>query len=155
MTSQFESLQDLLWDDPEAAKPHLESLVSQDDTDAMCVLAVGYFDGDFGDRDTRKAAELLEAAVELGSSRAAHDLGCFRYYGYGFEPEYRNIDLAVKLFEKGISGGHAPSMAFLAALLEEGVEVQADLDKAIELYRSAALLGSVEAEEALARIEDR
>lgn len=152
LNAQFDSLQDLLWDDPESAKPRLESLVSEDNADAMCVLAMGYFDGDFGDRDTAKAAELLEGAVALGSPKAAHDLGCFKYYGYGFEPDFRDVARAVELFESGVSGGHVPSMIFLAVLLESGDEVEADLERAIELYRLAASQGDAEAKEALSRL---
>ncbi|MEO1035557.1 MAG: tetratricopeptide repeat protein [Pseudomonadota bacterium] len=153
MSTTFDSLQDLLWDDPESAKPHLESLVSENNADAMCVLAMGYYDGDFGDRDTAKAAELLESAVALGSPKAAHDLGCFKYYGYGFESGFRDVARAVELIESGVSSGHVPSMVFLAALLESGDEVNADLDRAIELYRLAASQGDAEAKDALSRLE--
>ena len=68
MNSDIDALEDLLRESPEAAKARLESLVEEKNPDAMCVLAMAHYDGDFGDRDTAKAAELLELAVSVGST---------------------------------------------------------------------------------------
>jgi TPR repeat protein len=136
---QFE-LEDMLADS-ESGVAAVTELASGGDADAMYVLAMAHYDGDYVPQDSARCIELLERAVAAGHIKSTHDLGCFRYYGYRLPPNFADFKEAARLLELSVAAGYPPSMTFLASMYENGEGVPVDVERAKVLYLSAANLG--------------
>ena len=88
LSTRIDKYEQLLSEDRKNAERTLQALAADGDADAAVVLALAYYDGEFGERDTARCMSLLEQAARLGHPKAIHDLGCFRYHGYGMPPEF-------------------------------------------------------------------
>ena len=120
----------------------MTALASHGDLDAMYVLGMAHYDGDDGvefDRD--QCVNLLERAAGQGHVKAAHDLGCFRYFGYGFPAEFRDLAKAAELLATSAAAGYSPSMTFLGSMYENGEGVEKCMRRARTLYQAAADAG--------------
>ena len=129
----------------------LKGLVKSEDPDALYVLALAHYDGDYVEKDRSRCAELLEHASELGHVPSTHDLGCFYYYGYGFPKEFRNPLKTEELLLQSAKAGYIASMIFLGEMYRDGNGVSKNITKAKELFSQGANLGSKEAKTLLER----
>lgn len=108
-----QALQDA-FDNGSISIEELIKLSNSGDFDAKYVLAICYFDADMVERNTDKTYILLKQAADAGHIRASHDLGCFKYYGYGFPKNFQNINQAIQYLEISASKGYKPSKEMLS-----------------------------------------
>lgn len=151
MSKRIDELEELLW----AGKvEQLVDMVFQGDLDAMYVLGMAYYDGDEGVHcDTEQCIDLLQRAADGGHVEASHDLGCFRFYGYGFPAEFQDLRQAAVLLEFSSKAGHTPSMTFLGSMFENGEGVERSVERATQLYKAAAEAGDELGAQYLARLD--
>jgi uncharacterized protein len=143
MIDRTDELEDLLIADPETGLKSLVALATERDLDAMYVLGMAHYDGDDGlELDRLRCIEMLEQAARQGHVKAAHDLGCFRFYGYGFPASFQDFRAATQLLEKSAAAGYPPSLTFLGSMYENGEGVTRDIEMARQLYQAAADRGA-------------
>lgn len=151
MSNRIDQLEDLLWD---GGAQRLAELAGRGDIDAIYLLGMAHYDGDNGvEIDRTRCAELLQQAADSGHIVASHHLGCFRFYGYGFPTEFRDLRKAAELLTASATRGYPPSMTFLGSMYENGEGVERDVAKARVLYRAAADAGDELGQQCIARLE--
>ena len=98
-------------------------------------LAICYRDGKGVKKDIHKAIELLNTAIERGSSTAVYLLGCI----------YSRVESTIEekihvseLFEKGARLGNVNCMSKLAWRLENGIAGDRDFEQAYYWFKKAA-----------------
>ncbi|MBZ0217448.1 MAG: PDZ domain-containing protein [Fimbriimonadaceae bacterium] len=121
--------------------------------DASYQLGIVY-DGGYGDGDensrSRQAREAFARAAAAGHIGAIRALGAYNVNGRGGA---RDVLAAVANYEEAISAGDVAAKNNLAGLLERGADpVAKDFDRAVALYREAALGGSRPSRESLKRL---
>ncbi|TDQ06547.1 tetratricopeptide repeat protein [Pedobacter metabolipauper] len=89
--------------------------------------------------------KLIKESAYLGYTDAFFDLGQ-QYESMGFlginNPKY-NPKKCIYWYSKACNNGHAEACNNLASFYEEGIGCELDLNKALELYKRSAELGSV------------
>lgn len=153
MIDRTDELEDFLVADPALGLKSLIALASQGDLDAIYVLGMAHYDGDDGvELDRVRCIEMLEQAAQRGHIKAAHDLGCFRFYGYGFPEDFQDFRAAAELLEKSADAGYPPSLTFLGSMYENGEGVTRNAEMARQLYQAAADMGAELGVQYLARL---
>ena len=100
-----------------------------------------------------KAMELLENLVILGSGSAAYSLAEVYYRMYDRDGNESDIKKAYKFMLISAERGDEDAQLWVAAMLEEGVGCNEDLNKAIYWYQKAAEQGQETAIERLKQLE--
>ena len=100
-------------------------------------------------RDEKKSLELLKESAEEGFADAQNMIGSF--YLNGWNGSVKDGSLAVLWFEKAARQGHVGAMKTLGAMYKYGIQIKADLKKAIQWYRQASGTGD---SEAMTHLED-
>lgn len=109
----------------------------------------GYGGGDENSRNRRARAAFSRAAT-AGHVGAIRALGAYRVRGRGGA---RDVLAAVANYEEAIAAGDVGAKNNLATVLERGMDpVAKEFDRAVELYREAALGGSELARSNLKRL---
>jgi TPR repeat protein len=133
--------------DPEMQAAYFEfikSKAAQGDTEALLNLAVFHLSGitqEFSDRN--KAIELLQQAIQLGSSEAKVCLGQLYLEGEVIQKNYKK---AQTLFAAAAKAGNNSGLFWLAKLYLHGQGVRQNDQKAFELIKKAADQGLAEAQ---------
>ncbi|QDU33698.1 Putative beta-lactamase HcpC precursor [Poriferisphaera corsica] len=117
------------------------------DLDGMINLAYMYLRGEGVGYDVQKAVDWLEKAADADEGDAIYMLGKLNLYGGHFP---KNVVKGMMWLNKGIKIKHTLSMLELARCYQEGVVVERDEKKALELIQEAAKLGEAEAYKKLA-----
>lgn len=116
------------------------SEIFEDDAEAIYKEATNYYYGVNGyAKDVDKAIEMLKKAAELGSGDAMMSLG--DHYYYHLPIDEKDFVEAVRWYQAGADIDHARSCDALATMYAYGFGVDADTQKADELYERAASLG--------------
>lgn len=102
-------------------------------------LGMLYFEGEEIEPDYTTAFKLFSELLEKGTLKSVCQLAFLYQNGLGCE---KNEEAAVKLYQKALecekSGG---AYYELGNLYEKGTQIHRDLEKAVDFYRQAALLG--------------
>lgn len=136
-------------EDDERATKLFMSAAEKGDAGGMNSLGVSYEIGEGIDVDLNLAMDWYRKAAAAGSIVARANIGNLYLRGLGVPLDY---DIARKWISKAAEDGNSFGLFLLGELHENGNGVAIDRDRAIELYRQAATEGSVDAEEALARL---
>lgn len=133
--------------DPSEGEVLLRALVEKGSAHAM--LHLGYLYDirlkDGGDPDLCEAEHWYRMACEAGSPEAAFYLGCLYL-------KTKNNDQAREAFEIGARRGYAPCLFYLGRIYRDGWGVEAQCDRAREMFERAASLDHLYAKRALGRM---
>ena len=152
MSSRTDELEETLW---AGGAQKLIDLAKLGDLDAIYVVGMAHYDGDEGVEFNReKCISMLQRAADQGHIEATHHLGCFRYYGYGFPDDFRDLNRAAALLKISAAKGYPPSLTFLGSMYENGEGVEKDSQMALQLYRAAADFGDEHGINCVARLSD-
>lgn len=105
----------------------------------------------------RKALEFFEQAVELGYAPAMDEYASIISACLIPDTEVeveQDIDRAVELLNKAIDDHYYPAYSSLAWMYWQGMHGEPNIQKAIELYQKAAVVGDPHSQFALAHIMD-
>lgn len=98
---------------------------------------------DRGVNGDEKSLELLKESAEEGFADAQEMIGSS--YLNGWNGSVKDGSLAALWFEKAARQGHVGAMKTLGAMYKYGIQIKADLKKAIQWYRQASGTGDSEA----------
>jgi TPR repeat protein len=99
-------------------------------------ILLSHLDANLNDIAKHAYQKILEVSEENPNySQALTLLGILNYFGYGTE---KNRDKAFTYFEKAVSLDNAEAMAWQAMMLENGEACTINIDRALELYQTAA-----------------
>ena len=131
-----EALKDMATEKATGTRQVLKELAEKEDLNALLLLAHCWEQGVGGPQSAGRAAELFKQAAEQESVVAMRRVGAlYRSGGVGLRPSYQK---ARKWFEKAMDAGDSVGMLEMGYLYEKGLGVQADVDRALFLYRQAA-----------------
>lgn len=131
---------------------HTEKLAEKGDSEAQNILGLLYANGYAVTKDLNKSFDLTKKAAEKGHPAAMANLAGKYQYGNGTE---KNCEEALKWYEKGIAINHDRASLGLGKIYHYGCEdIETDYDKALKYYKTAAELGSLEAQNTLGLIYD-
>lgn len=116
----------------DAAKWYAKS-AKQGYAPAEAKLGSAYYEGNGVDKDLKKAVKWCQAAVEQGDSDAMLTLGDIYY----MSDDSDTCGKAFELFNNASAAKKYGADVKLAACYENGVGVEADYDKAIEMYKNS------------------
>lgn len=108
---------------------------------AMNNLALIYKNGEGVEKDMEKSHEWQRKASECGSASALFGIGVDYWLG---EPQKQDFFKAKKWFEKAIEAGSLDAMYALGCMYENGdIDDFQGEEKAVKLYKQAAICGNV------------
>lgn len=110
--------------------------------DCLSDLGYAYQHGIGVERDTQKAIEHYEKAIELGSAGAQSNLGFLYLKGEGVQ---QNYPMALKLFDESARANHTAGLINLAVMRYQGLGCERDPFAAFSLLEKAVNLGSEKA----------
>jgi hypothetical protein len=134
---------------PERVGPPASQYVAgaaRGEAEALCRLAVCYYQGDGVPKSYERAAELLKQAAAKGHANAQFNLGVLYRDGQGVPQSYER---AVELLKQAAAKGHADAQFNLGYLYYNGEGVPKDVARGVALWEQAAAGGSKEAADAL------
>jgi serine/threonine-protein kinase len=126
----------------------LITAANRGDPDAQNQLGVKYAQGEDGlPRDDIKAVEYYRKAANQGFAKAETNLGDMYFFGRGgLDQSYRD---ALSWYLKAAQQNVADAQFRVALMDEKGLGTEKDVPRAVQLFRSAADLGSPEAQNVL------
>ena len=126
-----------------------EKAAMQGDTNAQSNLALMYELGRGVKQDYAKAREWLEKAAEQGNAMAQNNLGFFYTQENTGMQDYT---LARKWLEKAVANKWSLALTCLAFLYNNGLGVEKNRERALDLYRQAAEFNDPDAQNYLAKV---
>ena len=121
----------------------IERSAVEDCPEALYRLGKWYLDGIGTKKDPELAAELFSRGAQLEHPACQYELGMLFQKKDG--PIAKDDRAAFFWFNRAASKGSAPAQRQLAVCYENGTGCNIDLEKALALYREAALNGDVQA----------
>lgn len=121
----------------------------QGDTIALCNLGKLYRDGEGVDKDVNAAKEYFLRAVELGGRYADYLIGDMYERHFLDDDNYKN---AVMWYTKSADKGYDVGLLSLGEMYSYGKGVLRDKQKAVDLYRRAAIQNGTASADAYTRI---
>lgn len=112
---------------------------AQEDIVALRTLAEGYYFGDYGAVDYKKAWQYYSMAAQQGDAHSLYSCGCMLFFGRG-----RNVDIqgALSYWKKAGDAGNSYALEKLAVCYDEGIGVPKDSNVAKAYWSKAADLGN-------------
>ena len=138
--------------EPEKALEWYEKSVELGNPSSMCNLGYMYENGKGVEKDLSRAFDLYKKSAELGDCVGASNLGNCYKNGYGTEVD---LTLAFQWLEKAANSnvnGSEFGMIKLAFMYLDGIGVEKDTKKALELFEKASSLGNTDAKNILAKL---
>lgn len=133
--------------DPARARHWYEKAADFGYVPATDILARGWADGSFGDKDGRRGLAYLTTAAKAGYAPAQYRLG--KLYLVGADGMARDPHLGGAYIEAAARAGDPSALYAAGRMYDQGEGVPADQQKAIVYYKEAALKGNPDAEYAL------
>lgn len=125
------------------AVKYLEWLVKHGNTDASCLLAGCYMDGDGVKKNKAKAMQLFRTAAKAGDVDAQYNLGVAFSEGWNKRVDKR---AALRWYDRAAKSGCRMAQFNLALAYDYGKGVRINQAKAVYWYQKAAAQGDAKAQ---------
>ena len=128
--------------DKEKSFNYLKASAAQGFGDAMASLGDKYYNGDFVTKNYYEARKWYELASNTKSRYANHAVYMLGYMAFWGNGEPKNIEKAIKLYQKVSDAGEIYALNELGRIYQNGIGVEENQELAFHYYLRSANLGN-------------